>query len=443
MEKKVDMKFNQLIKTIILEQGRYEILKKTYTEPKGKGEEKKPAKMSVEVLDKLVLADPTTRQADGTIKKAGEYTNWLIKQFLKLQPESEYGTPQFKKELSKLQTQFFEDLYKTTEDLQKFDRFKSRLPQELRDINKLSIETLYDNVSDFSLEKTKASKEDKKEASKSFVYPGSDLLYDGPNWAVTKVTDTGELGQGAACFFGGYNQETRWCTSAPGLSWFNRYIKDGPLYQVFNKGSEKSDKTGLPKERYQFHFPSSQFMDIHDRQIDLVDFLRTKAPELKELFKPEFMKGLTNQTGSAVSVEYPRDAASKFIGLYGFDEFFENLPKGLERFDFSVNNSRYYGGGEEVKDFALKLPDSIGNFTNLQSLHLDGVVSELPESLGKLKNLEFLSLPNNKSLKNIPASIENIPGLMVINLKGSNPNISIPEKLIKKSEEEGQPYIIK
>ena len=443
MEKKVDMKFNQLIKTIILEQGRYEILKKTYTEPKGKGEEKKPAKMSVEVLDKLVLADPTTRQSDGTIKKAGEYTNWLIKQFLKLQPEAEYGTPQFKKELSKLQTQFFEDLYKTTEDLQKFDRFKSRLPQELRDINKLSIETLYDNVSDFSLEKTKASKEDKKEASKSFVYPGSDLLYDGPNWAVTKVTDTGELGQGAACFFGGYNQETRWCTSAPGLSWFNRYIKDGPLYQVFNKGSEKSDKTGLPKERYQFHFPSSQFMDIHDRQIDLVDFLRTKAPELKELFKPEFMKGLTNQTGSAVSVEYPRDAASKFIGLYGFDEFFENLPKGLERFDFSVNNSRYYGGGEEVKDFALKLPDSIGNFTNLQSLHLDGVVSELPESLGKLKNLEFLSLPNNKSLKNIPASIENIPGLMVINLKGSNPNISIPEKLIEKSEKEGQPYIIK
>jgi len=68
MEKKVDMKFNQLIKTIILEQGRYEILKKTYTEPKGKGEEKKPAKMSVEVLDNLVLADPTTRQADGVHK---------------------------------------------------------------------------------------------------------------------------------------------------------------------------------------------------------------------------------------------------------------------------------------------------------------------------------------------------------------------------------------
>ena len=441
MEKRKDMKFNNLIRTIILEQGRYEILKKTYTEPKGKGEEKKPAKMSVEMLDKLVLADPTTRQSDGAIKKAGEYTNWLIKQYLKLNPEAEYGTPQFKSELTKLRNQFFEDLYKVTDDLKKFDRHKGKLPQDLRDINKLDIDTLYDNVKDFTLEKEKATKEDRKEASKTFIFPGSELIYDGPNWAVTKVSDTGQPGKDAACFFGGFNQETRWCTSAPGLSWFDRYIKDGPLYQVFKKGGDVAEKTGLPKERFQFHFPSNQYMDIHDRQIDLIKFLM-ENPELKELFKPEFAKGLTNQTGTAVSVEYPRDSASKYIALYGFDEFFENLPKNLERFDFTVSSGRY-GNDIDTSNFALKLPDTIGRFKDLHSLHLDGVVSEIPDSIGDLKKLEFLSLPNNKSLKSVPASVANIPGLMVLNLKGSNPNVDIPEELVQKSEKEGQPYILK
>ena len=57
------MKFNQIIKSIIVEQGRYEILKKTYTQPKKKGDKVKPAKMSLEQLNKMVMTDPTTRRA--------------------------------------------------------------------------------------------------------------------------------------------------------------------------------------------------------------------------------------------------------------------------------------------------------------------------------------------------------------------------------------------
>ena len=70
-----DMKFNNIIKTMIVEQGRYEILKKTYTQPKKKGETVKPAKMSLEQLNKIVLSDPTTRRDGDTIKKAGKYVN--------------------------------------------------------------------------------------------------------------------------------------------------------------------------------------------------------------------------------------------------------------------------------------------------------------------------------------------------------------------------------
>jgi len=231
--------------------------------------------------------------------------------------------------------------------------------------------------------------------------------------------------------------ETRWCTSAPGLRWFNNYIKDGPLYVVIPneaKSFRKDDKTvgdisGLPALRYQFHFPSNQYMDPDDRQINLIDFL-TKNPELKEVFKPEFMKGLTGTEGTSVSVEYPRDSASKFIALYGFDEFFDNLPDNLERLDFVKSNSRYSGDNDN-NDLSVELPKSIGRFKNLNALHLEGIVSKLPKEIGELNDLVFLSLPNNPNLSNLPDEVKNLNNLQVINLKNS-PNVKIPEDIEKK-----------
>ena len=63
------MKFNSIIKSIIVEQGRYEILKKTYTQPKKKGEKVKPARMSVQDLDKIVLADPIRSGRESAIQE--------------------------------------------------------------------------------------------------------------------------------------------------------------------------------------------------------------------------------------------------------------------------------------------------------------------------------------------------------------------------------------
>ena len=430
------MKFSNIIRNVILEQGRYEILLKTYTTPKKTGDKVKPAKMKVETLDKLVKADPTTRLDGNKIKKAGEYTSWIIKQYLSLQPEDvEYGSPQFERALKQKQELFFEDLYKTTEDLEKFDRFKGRLPQEMRDINSLNIDSLFDAVREFSLEKTKASKEEKKQAATTYEHPGGEVIFRGQEWTVVKINDTGQIGKDAACFYGG-NQlrsgkgETNWCTSAPGLDYFNRYIKEGPLYVIipnkemsfYNSNLTKGEKSGLPALRYQFHFPSNQFMDPDDRQIDLIKFLN-ENPELKEIFKPEFMKGISKSEGTSVSVEYPRDSASKFIALYGFDEFFESLPENIERLDFTKV------GGNNLTNFALKVPSTIDKFKNLNVLHLDDVVQELPKEIGNLENLMFLSLPNNKDLKSLPKEIANLPHLQIINLKGSNPNVQIPKEI--------------
>ena len=158
-------------------------------------------------------------------------------------------------------------------DLAKFDRHKSKIPSDSRDINKLTPQKLYDLVKDFSMEKTKASKEEKKLASTTYEHPGGQVVFRGNKWTVVKIEDKGQLGKDAACFYGGYylepsKGETRWCTSAPGLTWFNRYIDKGPLYVVIpnQQGGKVGEKSGLPAERYQFHFPDNQFMDVHDHQ---------------------------------------------------------------------------------------------------------------------------------------------------------------------------------
>lgn len=368
MKKKEEMKFNSVLKGLVLENARLEFLINQFTKPRKKGEEKLPPVMDKASLMQIIAADPKSRVEGEDVKKVGEYTQWLIKQYLKLLPKP--GEAVDKRELKGKLDLFFEDLYKTTDDLQKFDRFKNRLGE--RDINKYSIDSLFDAVKDFSLEKTKATSDEKKEASKTFVFPGSELVYDGPNWAITKVTDKGALGKEAACFFGGYNQETRWCTSAPGLQWFERYIKDGPLYQVFNKSSKVTEKTGLPSERYQFHFPSSQFMDINDRQIQLVDFLNGPGEEMKEYFRPEFLKGLATGTKSdKITVNYPNDSSSQYIALYGFDEFFENLPENISRLEFSVNDRR----GDSQFSGGMPIPDSLGKFKNLDAIHLQNNTS--------------------------------------------------------------------
>jgi len=438
------MKFNNIIKSIIVEQGRYEILKKTYTQPKKKGEKVKPAKMSLEQLNKMVMTDPTTRRDGDNIKKAGKYVNWIIKQFLQIEPniEASYGTPQFKKEFKEKTDLFFEDLYKTTDDLIKFDRFKSQIDDELRDINKLTIDSLFNTVKDFSLEKASTSKAERKEMK---VHPGAELVYSGSKYDVYMIEDQGDLGKEAACFYGGQNKETRWCTSAPGLSYFNTYIKQGPLYVLVDRtDTEVGEISGLPKHRYQFHFPSNQFMDVNDRQINLVDFLLGEEEGLKQFFKPEFMKGLSNADGTEISVEYPRDAASKFIALYGFDKFFDDLPNNLGRLDFikTSGSSRY--GQESAKDLNIKIPSSIGRFKNMYALHLDGILDELPSEISNLEDLMFLSLPNNKNLKSLPKEMAEKNGndykmknLAVITLAGSNPNIEIPEEVQTMIKEKG------
>lgn len=452
------MKLTSTLRGLIIENARFEVLYDKFVAPNKMGKDGKPLKgvMDFDTLKKIIMADPTSRvpenfDIDGASVndmdkiKVGKYTQWLLKNFTNpdLTPEEkelDFKSPEFKRAVMRSRDLFMEDLYKVSDDLKKFEKAKPYLPQEQRDINKFTINSLFQTLDNFVIPEKAKKKEEEKIAKKSrdgFNHAGGEIVFEGNDWTMIRISDQGQIGKDAAIYYGGFHEydmgESRWCTSSPGLTYFNTYIKDGPLYVIFpndDKG-EVGKKTGLPKERYQFHFPSNQYMDRSDRQVPLVELLNGKMSELKDFFKPEFAKGLTTRGGEKVEINYPESSAGKFIALYGFDELFDSLPENISY--LWINN-------KSKEDIALDVPPTLTRFKNLKALMLQNIVRSLPNNIGELKNLQYLSLPENKNLTSLPESLINCPELLFISLKDGNPNVKIPEKLLETLQSEGDGF---
>jgi hypothetical protein len=439
------MKFTSILKKVILEQSKYQILLDKFTEPTvdKEGKRSKP-KVKKEDFYEIIKADPTSRlnnvelsaasKQDMENVKAGKYTPWLLKWYLTPETESQVGDRNYEKEVEEYKHRFIEDLSQVTNDLKKHDRFKARIQGE-KDIMKMSPSQLYDAVKDFSLEKTKASAEEKEKAAQTFQHPGGEIIFKGNTWTLIRITDTGELGRDAACFYGGYQLDTvegesRWCTSSPGYdSWFNRYIKEGPLYVIIkNEDTKFGTKSKLPATRYQFHFPSNQFQDPTNRTIDVIQFLNGPAAELKEFFKPEFAKGLTTKGDRLEIDSFSSGVVGKFVGLYGLDDLFVSIPDTITV--FSIQN-------KENNNLIINIPKTISRFKNLETLLLRNCVASIPDSVCEIKSLNFISLLNNSQLKTVPECLATLPNLVFINLKGCD-NVVVPELIKEKGTQMGE-----
>ena len=211
------MSFTNLLTEIqtILEQSRYDVLvgKWATGKKKASGKALKP-KIELEILQKLMLADPTSVGADNDtpgegeeLKKVGAYSQWLIKQWMGLQQEADkayaYGSNEWGVKLEQLQEQFLEDLYKVTDDLRKFNYLKTtgRYKGE-KDINQIkSIDDLYDQVKDYSISKEELTTS-KAERAEMDVHPGAKMGHDGGKWQVVEIHDN-PMGKEAACYYGG------------------------------------------------------------------------------------------------------------------------------------------------------------------------------------------------------------------------------------------------
>jgi hypothetical protein len=436
------MKLQKYFKQIILENSRFSFLLDKYTQPtEQNGVESKPL-MDLKTFLTIISTDPTTVKPENFDEndlsvenyakiKLGIYCNWLLRNYVKPElgmdaTDYEVGSPQYQNEVKKSQRLFLEDLSHIASELKDFDKYKKYFSENERNIDKYKPSELVDFMLNFQVPEKFKKKEEKTELRKlrkGFEHPGGKVDIITPNWTVIKITDKGETGKDAAMYYGGYRDlksgESSWCTSEPHSSsnMFKTYIEKGPLYILLpnDDSGGVGARTGLPTERLQFSFPDNQFKDRSNKDIDLVNFLNGKGSELKEYFKPEFAKGLTTPNGKKVEIDYPGGSASKFVGLYGFDEFFGSLPKNITQFLFNNKSDT---------PLDLNIPDSIGQFTNLESLLLQNCVKTLPDSMSNLKKLNFLSLIDNKSLKSLPDSLVDLPELSIVFLKGTDVKLS-------------------
>ena len=159
-------------------------------------------------------------------------------------------------------------------------------------------------------------------------------------------------------------------------------------------------------------------LSTSDIEVILSKEMRPYFRQLKRKYSQELNK---SESIKFVQVEYPKDDASKYIALFGFDEFFESL---------SAEEVEFINMENKTSDvLSLDLPSSISKFTKLKTLVIDGMIKSLPESIGDCTQLSFLNLNNNVNLDRLPDSIVKLTCLEFFSIQGSDPNMKIPEKL--------------
>lgn len=198
------------------------------------------SKIPRETLLQIVAADPT---ANVELDKKGKYSSWLLTLYAKANLK-------------------LEDLYKATEYLTDFDKYKHKL--EKRDISQYkSLPELFDAIEEVKSRVPTAQdlKKDAHRAGKD-IEAHADKLFENDQWIIWIPKD--HAGACSLARVGG--SQAQWCTATPENDYYyKQYTNQGPLFVIINKDD--------PVEKYQYHFESCQFMDRTDRQIDGAHFL--------------------------------------------------------------------------------------------------------------------------------------------------------------------------
>jgi hypothetical protein len=178
-------------------------------------------KIGRDIFDVAIAADPTSYNSQGELKKVGSYVKWILKL---------YQNGSWKPG----------DGVETKDLLDKFNKLKSKLPAEQRDINRYgSIRQLYDILQPYLGIK-----------SRSEIKSDAEKVYEDNEWLII-IPHTEE----SACYYGA---NTKWCTAAKEDNRFDYYNNEGPLYINIYKPTNR---------KYQFHFEERQFKDEEDEPI--------------------------------------------------------------------------------------------------------------------------------------------------------------------------------
>ena len=216
--------------------------------------------------NKIVKSDPTSFK-----DKVGIYVKWLIN-------------------LYKHKSLKLEDLYKATEYLSLFHKFKHKLP--IKDINKIkTLPELFKLVEPFSdTEEFIFDSEEERKLSGQF----KEVFRNNTDRIIVPLTLK------ASKYFG---KGTQWCTINEDM--FEEYTEnqdinnlDGNcLYIIYPIDSKNS------KDRLQFSFSTRQFMNINDTPIDIYEFLESNK-DIYSFFKKHFNCDIYLKTADDIIEEW-------------------------------------------------------------------------------------------------------------------------------------------
>lgn len=438
------MRFTTLLKNLILEQTRFEVLFNKNTKPTTDKDGKKiKPKMKPEEFFALAKMDPTTKlsnvdldtadESEYSKVKMGKYVDWLIRQYLNPEVDVNPDAPSYKEEVKRAKERIIqEDGEKIYNLLLKFIKYHKRIPEERRSIDKFTLKTLYNELKDYDISTATTTKAERRKAK---IHPGAKLVFEGQKWVVIKIEGVSDLSCEAAQLYGGWmagpsKGETEWCTSARSTSQCKRYLGMGPLFVMYDPNdTEVGELSGLPRERYQFHFEDNQFMDKYDHRVDVVQYLNGPMAELKEFFKPQFIKSLGRKGAGGEEIfnltSFSDGIMGKYISIYGIQDIFDQLSPKIREIRIEP--------GENKHNIILNLPEDMGKFKNLTHLMLVNCIDKIPDSICECKELNFLSLYRNPNLKSVPECIADLPKLLFLNLNSTG--VTVPEKIKKAGNE--------
>lgn len=198
---------------------------------------------------------------------------------------------------------FMEDFEKAVQELAWFEQNKARLPENSRDINRLSPQDLFYLMNSGDYE----AQEDYIALEKS---GDIEILLDNDSWLFTIVKTPK-----AACDLG---KGTRWCTTNE--RWARDYLKQGPLYIFRDRNT---------KRRYQLHLASMQFMNEADKPVQIYSVENQKVywlPVLRSISREKWRPlNLTYDEENEIRDYFLNYQLLKNDASYYFEQFAEFL----------------------------------------------------------------------------------------------------------------------
>lgn len=339
--------------------------------------------ISNEDFYKLIALDPTYNSNRDSV---GLYGKWILNLFNKGKLDNEGHV---------------------TDILIRFNEVKSQLKE--KDINRFKTLEELDSYLDNSDNYIELSARQKLRQTQTNVHntnltTDAEKVFENSIWEVW-VPHTYE----ASCKLG---QGTKWCTASTSSDYYyERYSKEGPLYILI----DKYDRT----IKYQFHFPSNQYMDSEDDSINPWDDIFDMNDDLKEFFRPELLKSwkldptlsfkesisivLTDKDFYQILADKHSYSRNTIKGIYIYDILYSPNDYFTEDFYGYLTKDEFdsFVTYELTSETRKLLTQALGGTLTYDSLYESAFYDELNDLINSLKTKAYIDVTQNFIMQSI------------------------------------------